>query len=345
VSFRLQTDALGAVLPSNSPGVHSLWIPSIALKVPVVLKPGSREPWTPLRIARALLAAGCPPEALSFYPSGHDGAAEILLRCGRSMLFGDDATLAPWRDDPRVQLHGPGWSKVILDDGPADRFADHLDLMVSSIAENGGRSCVNASGVWTTRRGREIATALAERLARIEALPLDHPEARIAAFPDPRQAHRMSAHIDALLRGGGAEDVTARVRGTGRVAEVGGCAFLLPTVIRCDEPDHPLARTELLFPFAAVVEVPRERLLDRIGPTLVATALTDDKTFERELFVSPAIERLNVAPIPTCRVSWDQPHEGNLFEHLYRQRAVQTDLPPPDPGPLPAAASSPAGGM
>ncbi|NIV49759.1 MAG: aldehyde dehydrogenase, partial [Gammaproteobacteria bacterium] len=58
VSYIGEADALGAVLPSNSPGVHSLWIPSVALKVPVVLKPGSQEPWTPLRIANALLAAG-----------------------------------------------------------------------------------------------------------------------------------------------------------------------------------------------------------------------------------------------------------------------------------------------
>jgi hypothetical protein len=35
------------------------------------------------------------------------------------------------------------------------------------------------------------------------------------------------------------------------------------------------------------------------------------------------IDRLNLGALPTCRVVWDQPHEGNLFEHLYRQRAFQ----------------------
>jgi hypothetical protein len=34
-----------------------------------------------------------------------------------------------------------------------------------------------------------------------------------------------------------------------------------------------------------------------------------------------AVERLNFGALPTGVVSWDQPHEGNLFEHLYRQRA------------------------
>src|SRR5215471_10444537 len=44
MSFFPRSDSLGVVLPSNSPGVHSLWIPAVALKTPLVLKPGSAEP-------------------------------------------------------------------------------------------------------------------------------------------------------------------------------------------------------------------------------------------------------------------------------------------------------------
>jgi acyl-CoA reductase-like NAD-dependent aldehyde dehydrogenase len=322
VSYRAETDALGAVLPSNSPGVHSLWIPSLALKTPVVLKPGSREPWTPFRIARALQEAGLPPEAVSFYPTDHGGATEILVETGRSMLFGDERTLDRWRTNHRVQLHGTGWSKVVLDESAADRWQDHLDLMVSSIADNGGRSCVNASGVWVPRNGRAIAEALAERLARIEALPLDHPEAPIAAFSQPEIARAISGFVDAHLQTEGAEDLTAQHRES-RVVEVDGCTFVLPTLIWCTDPDHPLARAELLFPFAAVVEVPQSELLERIGPTLVVSAITDDEAFRRDLLTSTNVERLNLGSIPTGRVSWDQPHEGNLFTHLYRQRSYQ----------------------
>ncbi len=39
VNFFAQTNSLGVLLPSNSPGVNSLWLPSIALKIPVVIKP------------------------------------------------------------------------------------------------------------------------------------------------------------------------------------------------------------------------------------------------------------------------------------------------------------------
>jgi len=154
LSYLLQTDALGAVLPNNSPGVHNLWIPAIPLKVPLVLRPGSAEPWTPYRIAMALITAGCPPEAFSLYPSGHDGATEVLLRTGRSLFFGDASTVRGWEARGKVQVHGPGWSKVILGPDAAGHWRRHLDLMVGSVAANGGRSCINASGVWTTAHGR-----------------------------------------------------------------------------------------------------------------------------------------------------------------------------------------------
>jgi acyl-CoA reductase-like NAD-dependent aldehyde dehydrogenase len=60
LSFYPRTQSLGAVLPNNSPGVHSLWIPAFALRIPLVLKPGSAEPWTPYRIIQSLIKAGAP---------------------------------------------------------------------------------------------------------------------------------------------------------------------------------------------------------------------------------------------------------------------------------------------
>lgn len=323
LSFLREADALGAILPSNSPGVHSLWLPAIPLKLPLVLKPGSQEPWTPFRIIQAFIAAGAPPEAFSFYPTDYGGAAEILLRTGRSMLFGDKNTVAPWRKDPRVQIHGPGWSKVIIADDRIANWRDYLEVIETSAVMNGGRSCINASGVWVGSRGREVAEALAQRFARIEARGIEDPEAQIAAFTNKTLARRISAMIDRQLQIPGAEDLTARYRSGDRYVEKDGCAFLLPTVIYCSDPAHPLAHSEFLFPFISVVEVPQEEMLPAMGPTLVATAITEDREFIRRIFASHNVERLNLGPIPTMKINWDQPHEGNLFEHLYRQRAFQ----------------------
>ena len=318
--FVRHAHALGCILPSNSPGVHALWLPAIPLKIPLVLKPGREEPWTPYRIAQSLIAAGCPPHALSYYPTDHSGSSEILLRCDRSLLFGGGTTVAPWRGDPRVQLHGPGRSKIIIGADKIDQWEHYLDLMVASIAANGGRSCLNASGIWVPAHGREIATALGERLSQIQARPLDAPQAQIAAFPNPAGARHLSALIDAQL-GDAAQD-TARDQGE-RIAEIGGCTFLNPTLIHAPDWQHPLANTEYLFPFAAVVEVAQEEMVARIGPTLVATALTEDEHLTCQLLAAPHIERLNLGPIPTHQIAWDQPHEGNLFDFLYQQRALQ----------------------
>ena len=318
----------GAVLPSNSPGVHSLWAPAVALKTPIALKPGREEPWTPLRMIQAFIAAGFPREAFGFYPTDHAGAGALLSAVDRSMLFGDASTTRAWAKDSRVELHGPGYSKVVLGDDAAanGQWERHLDVIESSIAANGGRSCINASGVWTPAHAREIADALAQRLAKVEALPADHPDAKIAAFANPQTAERISASIDQSLRAPGAEDLTTRYRGGGggaRLVRRGRCAWLLPTIIWCEDRHHPLANREFLFPFASVVQCSADEIPDAIGPSLVVTAISDDAKFRRALMNSSNVDRLNLGPVPTWQLSWDQPHEGNLFQHLYRQRAFQ----------------------
>src|SRR5687768_12392265 len=198
LSYYPRTNALGVVLPSNSPGVHSLWVPAIAWKMPLVLKPGSAEPWSPFRIAQAFMKAGCPPEAFCYYPADHAGAGEILRRTGRSMFFGDVSAVGGWEGDPRVELHGPGYSKILIGDDllEDDRWMAHVDLMAASIADNGGRSCVNASGVWVNASHADrVARAIAGKLAAIVPRAADDERATLAPFADPRVAERISAQI------------------------------------------------------------------------------------------------------------------------------------------------------
>jgi acyl-CoA reductase-like NAD-dependent aldehyde dehydrogenase len=320
LSWFREARTFGAVLPSNSPGVHSLWLPAVALKTPIALKPGREEPWSPLRIIQSLIAAGFPKQAFGFYPADHGGAGALLQAVDRAMLFGDASTTRAWRNDPRVELHGPGFSKMILGTDAADNWEQHLDTIITSIAGNGGRSCVNASAVWTPKNGPAIADGIAKRLAKIQPLPADHPEAQIAAFANPQTPQRISAMIDQLMPG--AVDVTEKHRGSPRLALRERCAYLLPTIIQCPR-EHALATKEFLFPYAAVVECPVDEIHRSIGSTLVGSVITEDQKLIRQLMACPDINRLNIGSIPTSHLSWDQPHEGNLFEHLYRQRAFQ----------------------
>lgn len=324
LSFFARGEAMGVVLPSNSPGVHSLWAPATVLKMPLVLKPGSAEPWTPLRMIAAWVKAGAPAGAFAYYPTDHAGGNEILRSTGRGMVFGDVASTRRWKADGRVEVHGPGYSKVVIGPDVADQWEQYLDVIAESMSNNGGRSCVNASGVWVTKHGDRIADALAQRLSRVIPRAADDPEAVLAPFADPDTARRISSMIDADMtgEGGTARDASAAVRGAERVVSAHGGTYLLPTVVRCNA-DHPLANREFLFPFASVVEVPAADLPECLGPSLVVTCISNDPAFRARFVASPHVDRLNFGPLSTTQIGWDQPHEGNLFEHLYARRAIQ----------------------
>ncbi len=321
LSFFPRGSSLGVVLPSNSPGVHSLWIPAFPLKVPLVLKPGGAEPWTPYRIIQAMIKAGAPAEAFCYYPADHAGGGEILRQCERGMVFGDTGSTKHWRNDSRIEVHGPGYSKIVIGRDAIGDWEKYLDVMADSIAGNSGRSCINASGVWVPSHGREIAEALAERLTRIVPRNADDPEAQLAPFADPAVAGRTSDIIDSQLEG--ARDVSAEKRGKARVASHNGSTYLLPTIVQCPGAEHALANREFLFPFASVVEVDESQLPDALGSSLVVTAITQNRKFIDRLLASPLVGRLNIGAIPTNHIQWDQPHEGNLFDHLYARRAFQ----------------------
>ena len=55
----------------------------------------------------------------------------------------------------------------------------------------------------------------------------------------------------------------------------------------------------------------------------LARYITRDPALSAALTSCSNIHRLNLGPLPTSRVQWDQPHEGNLFEFLYERRALQ----------------------
>ena len=324
ISFQVQSPVVGLVLPSNSPGVHALWLPIIPLQVGLVLKPGPQEPWTPYRMTAAFFEAGIPREAISLYPGGGDVGAAVLDAVDRTVIFGGQPTVDRYRGNPKVQAHGPGFSKIVIGDDVVDHWEQFLDIMVDSVFLNSGRGCINCSGIWASRHTRAIADAIAKRLARIVPLPPDHPDASLAAFTVPGVADAISQSIDADLKAPGVTDVTATHRdGQPRLVKEGRADYLLPTVVHCDSPDAAIAKKEYMFPFVAVVECPEAKMLEAIGPTLVCSALTNNPGLRRRLIDAVHVDRLNLGPVPTTQLNWLQPHEGNLIDFLFRARAFQ----------------------
>jgi acyl-CoA reductase-like NAD-dependent aldehyde dehydrogenase len=321
VSYQAQTPVVGLVLPSNSPGVHTLWLPVIPMQIGLVLKPGPQEPWTPCRMAQAFIQAGVPKQAIAIYPGLGDVGAAVLATCPRSLIFGGTATVEQYKGNPRVQAHGPGFSKILLGDDQVDNWPKYIDMMVDSVLLNSGRGCINCSGIWAARHARAIAEAMAERMGPIEPLPPDDSKAALAAFTLPNQADAIWADIDNDLKAPGVHDMTSRYGP--RLVHKERCGYLRPTVVLCDSPEPAIAKKEYMFPFATVVQCPQEKMLDAIGPTLVCSAVTEDKKFQRALLDATHIDRLNIGPVPTIQLNWLQPHEGNIVDFLFRARAFQ----------------------
>jgi len=321
VSFQCQTPVLGAVLPNNSPGVHTLWLPAVPLQVGLVLKPGSQEPWTPYRMISAYIEAGIPAEAFCLYPGGHDVGSTLMAKCQRSMIFGSAQTVAQYAGNPRVQAHGPGFSKILIGDDVVDSWEDYLDMMVESVLSNSGRSCINCSGIWASRHTEAIAEAIAARMGSIDVTSPTDPKSALAAFTNAQMAKGTWGMVQQDLAESGVTDMTA---GYGeRLIERERCAYLRPMVLHADSPSRGVAMKEYMFPFVSVVQCPQKDMIKSIGSTLVGTALTGDEAWIDELTNATHIDRLNIGPIPTSRLNWLQPHEGNLIDFLFRSRAYQ----------------------
>src|SRR4051812_36956367 len=323
VSYQAQSPVLGMVLPSNSPGVHTLWLPIIPLQIGLVLKPGPQEPWTPYRMTAAFIQAGIPKEAVAIYPGLGDIGAAVLQHCPRSLIFGGTATVEQYKGNPRVQAHGPGFSKILLGDDKVDQWEKYLDIMVDSIFKNSGRGCINCSGVWASRHTEKIAAAIAERIGPAEPKPPEAEDSHLAAFTVAGQADGVWAMIERDLGEGGVTHATEKYGP--RLVKKERCAYLRPVICHSETPDTAMAKAEYMFPFTTVVKCPQEKMLESIGPTLVCSAITEDKKFQRALIDAVHIDRLNLGPIPTIRLNWLQPHEGSIVDFLFRARAFQSE--------------------
>jgi acyl-CoA reductase-like NAD-dependent aldehyde dehydrogenase len=323
VSYQCQSPVLGMVLPSNSPGVHTLWLPIIPMQVGLVLKPGPQEPWTPYRMANAFIQAGIPKQAIAIYPGLGDVGAAVLQHCPRSLIFGGTATVEQYKGNPRVQAHGPGFSKIILGDDKVDQWEKFVDIMCDSVFINSGRGCINCSGVWVSRHGKKIAEAIAAKIGPVQPLPPEDPKSALAAFTVPGQADAINAQIDQDCKEAGVIDFTAKY--APRLVKKERCDYMRPTVIYCEDHTKAIAKKEFMFPFVTVVECPQEKMLESIGPTLVCSAITEDAKFQRALTDATHIDRLNIGPMKTIALNWLQPHEGSIVDFLFRARAFQFD--------------------
>jgi hypothetical protein len=155
----------------------------------------------------------------------------------------------------------------------------------------------------------------------VEVKPPDEPDAALAAFTVPRMAQGIWSMLEKDLAEDGVTDMTAEYGP--RLVEQERCAYLRPVVAHGASPECGIAAREYMFPFSSVVQCPQDEMVKRVGPTLVCTAITQNEQLIQQLGDATHIDRLNIGPVPTNRINWLQPHEGNLIEFLFRSRAYQ----------------------
>ena len=73
------------------------------------------------------------------------------------MFFGDVTAVGSWEGDPRVEIHGPGYSKVLIGDDQLDEWEQHAGLIAGIDRRERRtflRQCVRRMGERVARRAR-----------------------------------------------------------------------------------------------------------------------------------------------------------------------------------------------
>jgi acyl-CoA reductase-like NAD-dependent aldehyde dehydrogenase len=311
-------DVFAVHAPGNHPGVHSLWLEALALGYRVAVRPSRRDPFTPHRLISALRAAGFPDDHVVLLPTGYDAADTILREADLAMAYGGEEVMRKYAGYSTMLPQGPGRSKILL---TADvDWRDHLDVIVASISDDGGRACVDTTAVFVEGDPAPLAQAIAERLAAIPSLPPQDEHAVLPALPvaDARQLERY------LLTK--AEGTVPWLGGDGVVDELGdGSAVMRPAVHELDRPDAEQAGIELAFPCVWVAPWTREAGVETLKETLVLTAITDDRRLVDALVDEPTISNVYVGDHPTNWLEPGIPHDDYLAHFLMRSKGVIRD--------------------
>ncbi len=313
---------LGIVLPSNHPGVNASWSQVIPIKYPIIAKAGDQEPFTPNRMAKALYEAGLPKDSIYILMGDPETGKAILNSedIDLKIIFGSEQTIKPYAHRNDIKVFGPGRSKILVDENYADDIEKIVELAEKSMMKDGGRGCINSSALVTLRNGKEIAEELAERLSKYKPKDPLSENALIAAVNPPEFGKRIDSYINELLKTPGAEDLTQNYRKE-RFIEEKGIHYLLPTIIYCESPLHPIFGNEFGFACMSITEVKnKEELINAGKNSLAICILTDNENLEKKLIQEPTIHKVYNKK-PTYEINPFEPHEGSLIDFLYEKKA------------------------
>lgn len=302
---------LGAVLSGNSPTVNTTWLQALALGYRVAVRPSSREPFTSARIITSLRLAGLAPAAVTYLPTDHSGADEILTRSDLGLLYGGPDIVQQYAHDPTIKVGGPGRSKTVVTHGALEAPRT-LHTVAESVTAQSGTACVNTSAVLVEGDHLAFAHALAEVITRDPYgergphLPAD----RVASIRQWLTERAHSGHL--------AIDLDAVI-----AQQPDGTATVGPAVIAVD-PDDPYVGYEV--PFPCVFVAPWDRLAGTaaLRDSLVVSVLGDDAAeLADRLLDEPSITNVRVNS-PTTQTLPLLPHDDHMASFLMTTKSYVT---------------------
>jgi acyl-CoA reductase-like NAD-dependent aldehyde dehydrogenase len=235
--------------------------PALAAGNPVVAKPTSSAPFTALRLAEHLAAAGLPAGALNVVVGPGGSVGDTLVEHPRTRLITFTGSTEVGKGI--AEKAGRHAKRVILEMGGMDPFVVLDDAPLPSTVEAAARGVFSYSGQVCTASKRflvaegvadRFAAALAERARALRVGPADDEKTEVGPLIDAGAVERM----DRLVAD--ARDRSAKVlAGGSRPKESSGGTFYLPTVL--DEVPEE-ARVVHEEPFGPIAPILRFRSLE-----------------------------------------------------------------------------------
>ena len=228
--------------------------PALAAGNPVVAKPTSAAPFTALRLAEHLAAAGVVPGAMNVVvgPGGSVGAALVDHPATRLVTF-TGSTSVGLAIAARAAAHA---KRVILEMGGLDPFVLLDDAPLEPAVAAASRGAFGYSGQVCTASKRflvqesiadRFARALAEKAASLRVGPALEETTEVGPVIDRAALDRLERLVD------DAQGRSAKLLTGGRRIDHGGGTFFSPTVLDAVPESAAVVREEPFGPIAPIV--------------------------------------------------------------------------------------------
>ena len=316
---RVPVGPVAAISPFNFPlnlTAHKI-APAIAAGNPIVLKPATKTPLSAILLARIVVEAGLPPEAISVLPMPRTVGDRLVTDERFRLLTFTGSSAVGWDLKARA-----GKKRVILELGGnagviVDESAD-LEFAVSRVATGGfafaGQSCISVQRVYAHER--IFDTFSAQLVSAVEQLEVGDPlddKTDLGPMIDAGEAER----IDDWVR----EAVTAGARVLTGGTRVGPASYA-PTVLTDVPRDAKVCSQEVFAPlvvlerFTSIDEAVTE--VNRSNYGLQAGIFTADLEHALRAFDEIEVGGVMVNDVPTYRID-NMPYGGVKDSGLGRE--------------------------